>query len=117
MPLRFGFAVGILALLIGLPQAQSEWTWQSPTPQGNELRGLIWTGSQLVALGDHGTLLTSPDGYLWARYPACGKPSGMDPYSSRSGIRAGSSPPRTVAPGRDAPPGPIPFPLSLPPAP
>jgi len=29
------------------------------------LRGITWTGSQLVAVGAQGTILTSPDGYRW----------------------------------------------------
>ena len=69
MHLGLGFAITILALSLGLPRAQSEWTWRYPLPQGNGLRGLLWTGSTLVTVGEHGTVLTSPDGLAWTLRP------------------------------------------------
>lgn len=45
-----------------------EWgvTW-TPQSSGTErtLKGLAWTGSQLVAVGESGVILTSPDGKSW----------------------------------------------------
>ncbi|MBI3774017.1 MAG: fibronectin type III domain-containing protein [Gammaproteobacteria bacterium] len=41
------------------------WTpWKSGTT--NVVRKIIWTGSQLVAVGDAGTILTSTDGQIWS---------------------------------------------------
>jgi hypothetical protein len=44
----------------------SQWTWQFPYPQGNTLRAVTYGGGQFVAVGDNGTIITSPDGYIWA---------------------------------------------------
>ena len=41
-------------------------TWTARTSgTAQYLRGVAWTGSQLVAVGDAGTILTSPDGATW----------------------------------------------------
>jgi hypothetical protein len=39
--------------------AQTSGTWQN-------LRSVAWSGSQLVAVGDSGTILASPDGRVWS---------------------------------------------------
>ena len=44
----------------------SQWTWQFPYPQGNTLRAVTYGGGQFVAVGDNGTIITSPDGHTWA---------------------------------------------------
>lgn len=58
----FGF---VLALLCAKAGAQSEWTWRNPLPQGNHLHSVAWTGSRWVAVGNTGTVLTSPDAVSW----------------------------------------------------
>jgi hypothetical protein len=66
---RSVFAALILLLGIAPGAAQSDWTWRYPVPQGNNLAGLLWTGTQLVAVGEHGTVITSPDGIAWTVRP------------------------------------------------
>jgi len=44
----------------------SDWEWGNPSPNGNAIRGFAWNGSNLfVAVGDGGSLYTSPDGVSW----------------------------------------------------
>src|SRR4051812_7692490 len=45
--------------------SQSHWTQQNPTPPVSDLYSVIWTGSQFVALGKLGLIMTSPDGNEW----------------------------------------------------
>jgi|GEM_PF-1042883 len=44
----------------------AEWTWRNPLPHGGTIEALTWTGTQVVALGHDGKLLTSPDGLAWS---------------------------------------------------
>ena len=49
--------------LIALSPDGLHWSVRSSgTPS---LRGITWTGSQLIAVGNQGTIITSPDGYRW----------------------------------------------------
>ena len=59
--------VFMLAVLgISTAEAAIEWQWVNPTPQGNDLNGVVYNGSnQYVAVGDFGTVLTSVDSYTW----------------------------------------------------
>ncbi len=42
------------------------WEWENPIPQGNTLNAVAWNGSNLyVAVGDRGTVMTSPDAVSW----------------------------------------------------
>jgi len=43
----------------------SNWKWANPLPQGNSIGDIAWNGSQWVAVGEYGTILTSPDGLSW----------------------------------------------------
>jgi hypothetical protein len=43
----------------------SQWTWQFPYPQGNQLLAVTYGGGQFVATGANGAIITSPDGYTW----------------------------------------------------
>jgi hypothetical protein len=45
-------------------------SWQvvSPSPTGNSLLAITWTGSQFVAVGALGTILMSPDGATWTSH-------------------------------------------------
>jgi hypothetical protein len=39
--------------------------WSVRSAGTPSLRGIIWSGSQIVAVGSGGTIVTSPDGYRW----------------------------------------------------
>jgi hypothetical protein len=39
--------------------------WSVRSSGTPSLRGILWSGSQIVAVGTGGTILTSPDGYRW----------------------------------------------------
>src|SRR5205823_10765813 len=39
--------------------------WSVRSSGTASLRGIVWSGSQIVAVGAGGTILTSPDGYRW----------------------------------------------------
>ncbi len=43
------------------------WTWRYPLPEGNLGRSALWSGSQFVAVGDAGTILTSASGSTWTQ--------------------------------------------------
>lgn len=45
--------------------AQTVWAPRNPVTASVNLTGVVWTGTQLVAVGDGGTIVTSPDGYAW----------------------------------------------------
>lgn len=57
--LRAAFALLLAAASI---PAQTDWSWRNPLPQGNTLLGVTWTGSQCVAVGFRGAVITSPNG-------------------------------------------------------
>src|SRR5688572_17325694 len=44
-----------------------KWHWRSPLPQANPLRSVAHGNGLYVAVGDLGTILTSPDGTNWTR--------------------------------------------------
>ena len=59
----------LLALLLSASAASAAvsvghagWTWGSPRPQGNDLRGLAFAGGSGYAVGGFGTLLKTGDG-------------------------------------------------------
>lgn len=56
-------------LLLSLPAlgagCGADWTWRNPLPQGNPLNSVVWSGTQFVAVGEGGTILTSPDATAW----------------------------------------------------
>src|SRR6185503_3607017 len=41
------------------------WQWRNPLPTGNPIRDATFANSLFVAVGDDGTILTSPDGVDW----------------------------------------------------
>jgi hypothetical protein len=43
----------------------ANWVWRNPLPQGNSLYSVAWGDGRFVAVGDIGTILTSPDGAAW----------------------------------------------------
>lgn len=44
-----------------------QWHWRNPLPQGNALHNVIFTNGTYLAVGELGTILTSPDGTNWVR--------------------------------------------------
>jgi hypothetical protein len=59
------FVVFLLCAICALAHAQTNWIWANPSPQGNALHGVTWHVGQFVAVGENGTVLTSPDGSDW----------------------------------------------------
>lgn len=43
----------------------SPWQWRHPYPQANHLTGITYGSGQFVAVGERGSILTSPDGDAW----------------------------------------------------
>ena len=67
-----GFALPLLAAgaLVCVPTqaraavqvSQSGWQWGNPTPQGNTIRAMDFSGGRGYAIGDDGTALRTDDG-------------------------------------------------------
>jgi photosystem II stability/assembly factor-like uncharacterized protein len=49
----------------GSASAQMQWTVVSPPATSNNLTSITYGNGQYVAVGDNGTILTSPDGQTW----------------------------------------------------
>jgi photosystem II stability/assembly factor-like uncharacterized protein len=45
--------------------AQVAWTMRNPSPALKTVQGITWTGTLAVAVGDSGSIATSPNGSLW----------------------------------------------------
>lgn len=61
---EFGKGIRFYMLALGLVAtgvAHADWRWLNPQPQGNLLADVVY-GNQFVAVGNSGTILTSPDG-------------------------------------------------------
>ena len=41
------------------------WEWRNPSPQGNELSGIVYGNSRYVSVGRFGAIVTSEDGTNW----------------------------------------------------
>jgi hypothetical protein len=54
---------GVVATAYASPL--DNWHWRNPLPQGNHLSGVTFGINSFVAVGDGGTILTSPDGVNW----------------------------------------------------
>jgi hypothetical protein len=77
-----------LALLSLVATGRSDpldtWTWRNPLPTGNGLHGVVYGNGRFVAVGNAGTIVTSPDGTTWTVEPAApgffvnGLPWGMN---------------------------------------
>lgn len=50
-----------LASVLEAAEPLDIWQWRNPLPQGNRLYGVTYGGGLLVAVGDYGTIMTSPD--------------------------------------------------------
>ena len=60
--------LGLMILLVAdelRADTLNQWTWRFPYPQGYTLAAVTYGGGQFVAVGDNGTIITSPDGYNW----------------------------------------------------
>jgi hypothetical protein len=62
--------IGWLVVICGISTAQQTWTAITPVPTTSALRDVAWTGTQFVAVGDNGTVLTSDDGSAWTIRPS-----------------------------------------------
>ena len=58
-------AEGELSAEVSSTQYPSDWQWRNSLPQGNNLNDIAWDGSQFIAVGGYGTILSSTDGQTW----------------------------------------------------
>lgn len=56
----------ILCSLSGRALAQGLWTTRNPLPTGMEIESAVWTGQGILAVGNRGAVLSSPDGKAWS---------------------------------------------------
>jgi hypothetical protein len=66
----FILAMFLAAIVVACPSISMAgpldvWHWRNPLPQGNDLNGVTFGNGTFVAVGNHGTILTSPDGINW----------------------------------------------------
>ncbi len=59
-----------LSVVLAVPATRAAsgcgpWEWVNPLPQGNDLNGVTYGPGMWVAVGDAGTILTSPDAMTW----------------------------------------------------
>ena len=59
--------IGMICLWLGSAvaarsSALDNWHWRNPLPTGNGLWGVTYGNGLFVAVGESGTILTSPDG-------------------------------------------------------
>jgi photosystem II stability/assembly factor-like uncharacterized protein len=60
-----------LALAAPVSVGHSGWTWGDPSPQGENLRDVVFSGARGYAVGDFGTVLRSDDGgNTWIGLPS-----------------------------------------------
>src|SRR5512135_2800111 len=62
---RIPLALLLTCLILRAEGPLDHWQWRSPLPQGNSLRSVAYGLGAFVAVGDGGTILTSPDGLQW----------------------------------------------------
>ncbi len=66
MRLRTATWTGALLCALGSAAVgQETWTSRNPLPTTGEMASVVWTGTQLVAVGQG--ILTSPDGTTWTQ--------------------------------------------------
>ncbi len=73
-----------------------QWQWRDPLPNGNVLHAAVFAGGQFVAVGNGGTVATSPDGFNW-KYHSIGPIYGADAGYVLYGLAYGNG--RLVAVG------------------
>ena len=59
------FTLFVLAISGAFAEAELQWTWRNPLPTGATLRDVASSGTVLVAVGDLGTIVSSPNGVDW----------------------------------------------------
>lgn len=59
----------IVSLTVAPATGLDRWTQRNPLPQSHPLLGMAWGNGLFVAVGAHGTVLTSPDGATWSAQP------------------------------------------------
>lgn len=69
IPSRLLLPIVLGALFLGISPggalAQGQWTLRNPLPTGLELESAVWTGQTILAVGNRGAALSSPDGQTW----------------------------------------------------
>ena len=58
-------AILFLAITPAFADPLDNWHWRNPLPQGNPLQAVAYGSNTFVAVGNGGTILTSPDGVTW----------------------------------------------------
>ena len=62
-PARLKYLLLLIFIIVTAPNNYSQWTWQNPLPQGNDLRGIIMLNNyKALAIGINGTLIKSTNG-------------------------------------------------------
>ena len=65
--------IAVLLVCIGLLRLSvtanplDNWNWRYPLPQGNSLSDVAYGAAKYVAVGDFGTIVSSPDGLTWTQ--------------------------------------------------
>lgn len=59
------FTTACVFWVVAHADANWDWTWRNPFPQGNFLRAAVRSQGRWVVVGDYGTALTSTDGVAW----------------------------------------------------
>jgi hypothetical protein len=60
------------------------WHWRNPVPQGNSLLAVTANTERYIAVGDHGTIIISPDGQTWTEQSS-GTPATLRGVASGGG--------------------------------
>jgi hypothetical protein len=63
--LSFLVALSLGLTSLGLADPLDNWHWRNPLRTDNTLNGVAYGKGSFVAVGDAGTILTSPDGVTW----------------------------------------------------
>jgi hypothetical protein len=58
--------IGLLTISSAISGSLDNWHWRNPLPQGSDLKSVAFGNGRFAAVGEVGTLLTSPDGTNWS---------------------------------------------------
>jgi transposase-like protein len=84
--------IGALLCGAGAAFGQSIWTARYTMPTNRTLRAAVWTGTQVVAVGDSGATLISPDGITWTSYPTTAPAFAGITWSGSQYVAVGGAP-------------------------
>jgi hypothetical protein len=57
---------GVTHTLVQLPPSGLDnWVWRNPRPRGYDLQSIVWNAGKYLAVGEKGTIQSSPDGLSW----------------------------------------------------